>query len=116
MVPSLGGEPGLNTSRYAGESRDDKKNMAKLLAKLDGFSRFDRSAYFICVLAFVDTTGSISIHKGRCNGEIALSSNGCGGFGYDSIFIPEGFSKKETAECTRNDRTVIACYSKKGEK
>jgi XTP/dITP diphosphohydrolase len=93
VVPSLGGEPGLNTSRYAGEGKDDKKNIAKLLAKLNGFSTSDRSAHFICVFAFINTIGSISIHKGRCNGKIALSPNGCGGFGYDSIFIPEGFSQ-----------------------
>ena len=88
-VDSLDGEPGIHSARYSG-SGDDQENLDLLLRNLDGVDQ--RSAYFVCVAAFVDHDGEYTIEK-RWHGQIARSAHGGGGFGYDPIFEPEGLGK-----------------------
>lgn len=95
-VPSLQGEPGVYSARYAGlESSDralvDEANNAKLLASLAAFSSDARGAYYICTIALSDPNGNIHIEaEGRCWGRILVQPRGHGGFGYDPLFeIPE---------------------------
>lgn len=87
-VSALAGAPGVHTARYAGESRDPDANMNKLLTSLEGQS--DRSARFRTVIALVRDKEEILI-EGICNGRIATSKSGDKGFGYDPVFIPDGY-------------------------
>lgn len=91
-VSALGNAPGVFSARYAGNNSTDTEKISKLLKELENKS--DRSARFVCVMALADETGKIIYSaKGICNGKIALSASGANGFGYDPIFIPEGFDK-----------------------
>lgn len=85
-VDALGGEPGVYSARYAGESATDAQNNAKLLAKLKTVGDEKRTARFRCVLAFVDNNGQTLTADGVCEGEILDAPRGAGGFGYDPLF------------------------------
>lgn len=87
-VTALGGAPGVHTARYAGESKDAHANMDLLLKNLEG--KADRSARFRAVIALIQD-GQETLLEGVCNGRIALEKHGAQGFGYDPIFIPEGY-------------------------
>jgi XTP/dITP diphosphohydrolase len=75
------------SARYAGEGATDEQNLAKLLAEVpaDG----DRRVAYICALAYVEPGGSRELVHGRCEGTLALSPRGRGGFGYDPAFLPD---------------------------
>lgn len=92
VVPELNGEPGVFSARYAGVHGDDKSNNFKLLQELSKVSGGDRSAYYIAVICWYDGKKS-QYFEGRCAGEIALEERGNNGFGYDPLFIPEGFTE-----------------------
>lgn len=90
-VAALDGRPGVRSSRFAHENATDEENTARLLELLQGMS--DRRARFhtVAVLRFPD--GEELIAEGELQGEIALEPRGESGFGYDPIFIPEGFEQ-----------------------
>jgi XTP/dITP diphosphohydrolase len=96
-VPALGGEPGVHSARYAeGTDHDSEANMQKLLHKLDNIE--DRKARFRTVIALImsDEKGKIGEIKefdGIVNGHISREKKGTAGFGYDPIFVPEGYEK-----------------------
>jgi XTP/dITP diphosphohydrolase len=90
-VAALGGEPGVRSARYAGEPSDTPANNALLLKNLEGVT--DRRANFTCCVALIDPSGGEHVLAGRCYGTIAESASGAGGFGYDPLFIPDGYSK-----------------------
>ncbi len=85
-VDALGGAPGVHTARYAGEGHDFQANMDKLLAELRDSP--DRSARFRSVVTLI-YKGERHFFDGTLEGRIALSKSGCGGFGYDPVFIPD---------------------------
>ncbi|MCC7466027.1 MAG: non-canonical purine NTP diphosphatase [Saprospiraceae bacterium] len=89
-VAALGGAPGVHTARYAGASRDANDNMDLLLKNLEDKS--DRSARFRAVIALIQD-GQETLLEGVCNGHIALEKQGNQGFGYDPIFIPNGYEQ-----------------------
>lgn len=88
-VDVLHGAPGVKTARYAGEEKDPEKNMAKLLEVLQ--HETNRKAQFRTVIACV-SQDNIHYFEGLVRGTIARSKSGEKGFGYDPLFIPEGFS------------------------
>lgn len=89
---ALEGAPGVFSARYAGENTTYEEKIAKLLNEIG--EKADRSARFVCVIAVSDETGEIKfLAEGICNGRIALNPSGKKGFGYDPIFIPEGFEQ-----------------------
>ncbi len=90
-VEALAGLPGVTTARYAGPQRDAVANMTKLLAALAGES--DRRAQFRAVIALVRQGQSPVFFEGIVRGTIAETMRGTGGFGYDPIFIPEGYDQ-----------------------
>ncbi len=90
-VYALGGQPGVFSARFAGPEADDQKNNQKLLQMLSEKDDFLRSARFVCVIAISDPWGEAQLVKGICQGRIATEPHGEGGFGYDPLFIPEGF-------------------------
>ena len=93
VVPSLHGEPGIFSARYAGESADDRSNMRKLLAALEHQSGTGRQAYFYCAMVLLKTADDPTpLMATACwHGEILHSPRGDGGFGYDPIFGVRGW-------------------------
>jgi XTP/dITP diphosphohydrolase len=85
-VRALGGEPGIRSARYAGPDATDKQNLQKLLRRAEDLE--DRSAQYVCALAFADPDGEVKVFEARCEGRLAREPSGSGGFGYDPIFIP----------------------------
>jgi XTP/dITP diphosphohydrolase len=86
VVPGLGGAPGIHSARYAGADAEDEQNLRKLLREAEGLD--DRTASYLCALAFADPAGEERIFEARCEGRLAREPQGGGGFGYDPIFIP----------------------------
>ncbi|MDO4432932.1 MAG: XTP/dITP diphosphatase [Aerococcaceae bacterium] len=84
VVPALGGAPGVYSARYAGEPKDDKANIVKLLHELENQS--DRQAYFVSCLVVAHPTQESLVVEGRAYGEIAQQPSGEDGFGYDPVF------------------------------
>ncbi|MEI8351804.1 MAG: RdgB/HAM1 family non-canonical purine NTP pyrophosphatase [bacterium] len=87
---ALGGEPGVRSARYAGEPSCDAANNRKLLAQLENVD--DRRARFRCVIALSDPVGVARTVSGSCEGGLLRHACGSGGFGYDPLFVPDGFS------------------------
>lgn len=86
VVEALGGEPGIYSSRFAGEKASDENNVTKLLACLEQHT--NRQAHFQCVLVFMRSAEDPvpMIAQGQWHGHIATSASGTGGFGYDPVF------------------------------
>lgn len=93
-VDALGGAPGVHSSRYAGDHATDADRRNKVLEQLRDVPPSARGAYFMCVIALYDPdTKELKTVSGRCDGAIALvAGTGENGFGYDPIFIPEGYN------------------------
>ncbi len=88
-VRALGGAPGVRSARYAGEPSNTLANNALLLKNLEGEE--DRTARFTCTIALVDPEGREHVVTGHCPGRIAHAPSGTAGFGYDPLFIPDGY-------------------------
>lgn len=89
-ITSLGGKPGVLSARYAGEKKDAHDNNLKVLDELSAYS--DRSAQFRTIIS-LRLNGKEYKFEGICKGTILAYRQGIKGFGYDSIFIPEGSAK-----------------------
>ena len=89
-VRALNGRPGVRSARYAGPNPTTNKLCRKLLKEMK--REKDRRAKFVCVIAIADPKKVRTI-KGVCRGKIILEMKGDQGFGYDPIFVPEGFNK-----------------------
>ena len=91
-VDALDGHPGVESAYYAGHPCNDAANNAKLLAALRGVPADRRGAAFHCCIVAVNTDGRAVSFEGRCPGRILDTPRGTGGFGYDPLFLPDGFS------------------------
>lgn len=89
-IAALGGAPGVRTARWAGDEACDMNNRQKALRELMG--KEDRSARFRTVVSLI-VQGKTQQVEGVVNGRIALQEEGNGGFGYDPVFVPEGYEK-----------------------
>jgi XTP/dITP diphosphohydrolase len=107
VVDALRGQPGVYSARFAGEDADDQKNNRKLLQMLHGFDGEKRRARFVCVIAISDPQGNVHTVEGTCEGRIDYEERGTGGFGYDPLFIPEGYSQT-FAELSREEKNRIS--------
>ncbi len=92
-VHYLYGEPGVYSSRYAGENATYADNRKKLLENLRGVPPRRRGARFRCVLAFVAPNNIEQLAEGACTGVIVEDPRGDHGFGYDPIFVPAGYDR-----------------------
>ncbi len=93
-VEALGGAPGVFSARYAGENAGDAEKIEKLLIELNETEDGQRRARFVCAMAVANEKGEIKfIAEGVCSGKIALTARGDNGFGYDPIFVPDGFNQ-----------------------
>ena len=96
-VDALGGAPGVRSARYATDGHDFGANNRLLLRNLEGVD--DRRAHFRTVIALI-LNGREYTFEGRVDGHIARTPSGAGGFGYDPLFVPEGY------ECTFAEMTA----------
>ena len=93
-VAALDGAPGVYSARYAGENASDADRRQLLLSELSKTSNTDRRARFVCVVAIADPAGTIlNVSEGICNGTLTFAPRGDGGFGYDPLFIPDGYTE-----------------------
>lgn len=98
-VDALGGAPGIHSARYASDEKQgnatDADNNAKLLREMADVPEAERGAQFRCVLALtpLGQTFRTELFEGICRGRISQSEAGGGGFGYDPLFIPDGFTQ-----------------------
>ena len=93
-VEALGGAPGVYSARYGGRAISYAERMALLLEELNATGDEERRARFVCVIALSDPrTGEVEAFEGVCEGRIAHAPRGTGGFGYDPLFIPEGYAE-----------------------
>lgn len=90
VVEALNGAPGVFSARYAGEPKNDAANNQKLLQQLG--SNTNRNAYYQSVICLI-LDGSPYYFDGKCTGNIAYNISGNGGFGYDPLFIPDGYQE-----------------------
>ena len=111
-VEALNGEPGVKSARYAGDNRSFEHNIDKLLSKLK--DQKNRRAQFRTVICIV-IDGQEKLFDGICKGSIIAARRGSAGFGYDSIFIPDG-SSKTFAEMTMEEKNYFSHRKKAIEK
>ncbi len=106
-VNALGGAPGVNSARYAGEPKSDARNNQKLIEALK--NQTDRRAYYYCVIVLVRHPGDPQpiIVDGSWHGEIIDQPRGTGGFGYDPYFLLPEFGKT-AAELTTEQKNKIS--------
>ena len=90
LVDALNGAPGVYSARYAGEQKNDEDNMQKLLHELN--DKPNRNAHFKTVMALI-IDGKEYLFEGKIEGKIILEKLGTNGFGYDPIFVPDGYNE-----------------------
>ena len=103
-INSLDGEPGVYSARYAGKNCVAEDNIKKVLHNLEGNQ--ERSAQFRTVIALI-VDGQEALFEGRCTGSIIKKKSGTGGFGYDPIFIPDGYNRTFAA-MTKDEKGMIS--------
>lgn len=125
VVPALNGAPGIYSARYAGEPANDQQNCLKLICEMQDLDGESRSAYYHCCLALVSPDQQyIKTFEGNCEGYIAQQPSGSQGFGYDPLFVKNGYEKTfaELDESIKNrvshrhkaiERLLIALESSK---
>ena len=104
VVPALDGAPGIFSARFSVEATDSA-NRKKLLGELAGKS--DRSAYFICSAVMIFPERTVIAAEGKCCGRIIGNCRGNNGFGYDPLFIPDGFDRT-MAELSEDEKNAIS--------
>ncbi|MDQ6947959.1 MAG: RdgB/HAM1 family non-canonical purine NTP pyrophosphatase [Actinomycetota bacterium] len=107
-VHALGGRPGVWSARYAGLDATYADNVAKLLAELDGLSLADRGARFRTVVVARAPDGRELVAEGTVDGHIAVAGRGDCGFGYDSVFVPDGGDGRTFAQMTTAEKGAIS--------
>jgi len=90
-VDALDGAPGVRSARYSGEGATDRKNLELLLTRMQGIPH--RAARFRCVIALARGGELAASFEGACEGRIIEEPRGCDGFGYDPVFVPEGYTR-----------------------
>ena len=105
-VDALDGRPGVYSARYA-PNRDFNKAMTMLIDELRNCNTSDWSAHFSCVLALKEPGREIQFFEGRVNGKITPDRKGENGFGFDPIFVPDGF-QTTFAEMTSEQKAAIS--------
>lgn len=89
-VNALNGAPGVHSAYFAGLPRDDDRNLQRLLDELEG--KEDRTAYYKALICLL-WNGTVHYFEGTCSGTIVGAPKGNGGFGYDPVFMPDGYDE-----------------------
>ena len=104
VVPALNGAPGIFSARFSADGTDGA-NRKKLLSELSGIN--DRSAYFLCTAVLIFPDRTVIAAEGRCYGKIIETERGNNGFGYDPVFVPDGY-EKTLAELSEEEKNAIS--------
>jgi len=104
LVEALDGAPGVYSARYAGEPSNGENNMKLLLQNLEGIE--NRKAHFKTVITYISAKETVQF-EGIVNGNIATAKKGEKGFGYDPIFVPEGYTQS-FAELSSEEKNKIS--------
>lgn len=102
-VDALDGLPGVYSARFAGENATDRENYEKLLTMMEGVPEEKRTAAFKCVVTLMTPDGNYVQAEGRCPGRISFEPSGSDGFGYDPVFIVDGYNRT-MAELTMEEK------------
>ena len=92
-VDALHGAPGVESAYYAGPQADSRANLLKLAAVMHDVAEGQRSAHFLCVLLVLTPDGEEHVFEGICRGHLLREPRGGSGFGYDPLFVPEGYQE-----------------------
>ncbi len=111
-VEALHGEPGVYSARYAGEPKDDQKNLEKVVENLAGNS--NRNARFVTVVAYINN-GLEYVFEGTVDGTLLEAGRGSHGFGYDPIFVPNGYNRT-FAEMLSEEKNALSHRARAVEK
>lgn len=103
-VDALGGGPGVESAYYAGERSDPAANLLKLAEVMRDVADEQRGAQFLCVLLVLTGAGQELVFEGICRGRLLREPRGAAGFGYDPLFVPDGYAQSyaELGEETKN--------------
>ncbi len=103
-VDALDGAPGVESAYYAGPAGDGAANLRKLVEVIRDVPPARRSAHFTCVLVLITGEGREWVFEGRCPGRLRETPAGGAGFGYDPLFVPEGYTQTfaELPEAEKN--------------
>lgn len=107
FVDALNGGPGVFSSRYAGEDATYDDNCVKLLKNMKDITENNRNAYFKTTVCFYESENEYYYFEGVCTGRITTEKYGEKGFGYDPLFVPDGFDKT-FAEMTELEKNTIS--------
>jgi XTP/dITP diphosphohydrolase len=107
VVDALNGRPGVFSARFAGDGAGDAANNARLLKECQDVPDDQRQAAFVCVLAFVTPEGVERLFTGRVAGRILSAARGEGGFGYDPLFLVDGF-ERSMADLTLEEKNAVS--------
>ena len=107
VVPALGGAPGLRSARYSGGG--DEANNALLLKNMATLEAEDRAAFYVAVVVFLEHADDPTplIAEGRWHGRIATAPRGTGGFGYDPLFVADGY-EQHAAELSAEEKSRVS--------
>ncbi|MFO7179149.1 MAG: RdgB/HAM1 family non-canonical purine NTP pyrophosphatase [Pseudomonadota bacterium] len=111
-VRALGNRPGVRSARFAHDHATDAENNAALLRELASVPVHARAARFRCVLALADPKRGVRTVEGTCVGVIAEAPRGTHGFGYDPLFVPEGFGGRTFAELSSAEKNAVSHRSR----
>jgi XTP/dITP diphosphohydrolase len=104
-VKALNGRPGVLSARYAGENATGIDRYTKLLKEMEG--KTDRSAKFVCCLCLIKPKSPPEFFEGECIGSILTEPRGKGGFGYDPVFLPQGYTQG-FGEMSEEEKNVLS--------
>ena len=92
-VDALDGGPGVESAYFAGQPADPRANLAKLADVMRAVPDGQRGAHFLCVLMVITPAGNEQVFEGVCRGRLLREPRGDSGFGYDPLFVPEGYEQ-----------------------
>lgn len=108
-VDALGGRPGVRSARFAHDRATDAENNAALLREMEDVDEGARTARFRCVLALKSPwSEDVRLAEGRCEGSIARTPRGGGGFGYDPLFVVSELDGQAMAELSESEKNAIS--------
>src|SRR5215510_5475215 len=106
-IDALNGMPGVLSARWSGRHGDDEANLRLVLDQIADVPPAERGAQFVCVAALVLPSGTEHVAEGAVHGRLAGSPRGTNGFGYDPIFVPDGY-ELTTAEMSAEEKDKIS--------
>jgi len=107
VVDALNGQPGIYSARFAGAEASDADNNQKLLDLMEDMDETKRNARFVCCMALSSPAGETLVVEDNCEGIILRQPVGEQGFGYDPLFMPQGYNQS-MAQLSRQEKNLIS--------